>query len=391
MLPCMSFSRRNLICYAAIAAPSAALLPVLGRSQLRASEGATSILRFIPSSLHQGILDGSSKRDLSRYIQSGVDSGENLFFPGKASSKYAIDGQIQIRNHAQYLSSSGLVRLDFLGRAEDLNAIELLSGRRDGLSSSMTRQAQSIAGFRITGPEDAKYGSIIFVEEGTFFPRIERIFSESGVNRGYLGSLADSFLRVHCTTTSYVNDVTIRDCVFAGVRNAGDPNFPACGIWIEGCIEGRVENTKVFYFDECMRLGNADSATRNVQFMIFDQVQLEPTKPYDQADRQAALNIYLAHACNFRDCRFAVGNGADRVNSVAVRVSGIAKQIRFRDCSFQGFRRAQNLLEISESGAADGIYISGADIRDFVGDLTVNLGTARDIVFENSSILPPTI
>ena len=125
--------------------------------------------------------------------------------------------------------------------------------------------------------------------------------------------------------------------------------------------------------------------------MIFDQVQLEPTKPYDQADRQAALNIYLAHACNFRDCRFAVGNGADRVNSVAVRVSGIAKQIRFRDCSFQGFRRAQNLLEISESGAADGIYISGADIRDFVGDLTVNLGTARDIVFENSSILPPTI
>lgn len=390
MLSLMSISRRNLLRYAAVASPLAALSPVFGGSQLRASVGAASILRFIPTNLHQGILNGSSNRDLSRYIQNGVESGENLFFPGNATSKYAIDGQIQIRNHAQYLSSSGLIRLDFLGQAEELNAIELLSGRRDGLSPSQTRQAQSIAGFRITGPEDAKYGSMIFVEEGTFFPRIERIFSEAGTNRGYRGSLADSFLRVHGTTKSYVNDVTIRDCVFAGVRNAGNPRFPKCGIWIEGCIEGRVENTKVFYFDECMRLGNADSTSRNVQFMVFDQVQLEPTKPNDQVNRQAALNIFLANACNFRDCRFAVGNGPTRVNSVAVRVSGTAKQLRFRDCSFQGFRRAQTLLEISENGKADGIFISGADIRDFIGDLTVNHGSARDILFEASKILPPS-
>lgn len=383
----MHISRRNLIGKAALGSQLIASISVFGASALRAQEGATSVFRFIPSSLHQGILEGTSNRDLSQFIQSAIESGENLFFPGKASSKYTIDGQIQIRGHAQYLTSSGLIRLDLVGRDESSNAIEILSGRRDRQSSSETRQFQSISGFRITGPEDARYASMIFLEEGTFFPRIERIVSEAGNNRGYLGSLRDSFLRVHGTTNSYVNDLTVRDCVFAGVRNARNPQFPKCGIWIEGCIEGRVENTKVFYFDECMRLGNAQATSRNVQFMVFDQVQLEPTMPYDQADRQAALNIFLAHACNFRDCRFAVGNGPARVSSVAVRVSGTASQIRFRDCSFQGFRRARNLLEIAESASADGIFISGADIRDFTGDLVLNSESARDISLENSKVL----
>lgn len=378
----MPIDRRRLLGYGALTGAALTLAPTLCAAA-RAATGATSVLRFIPASLHQDIFDGTARQDLSRFIDSAVDSGENLYFPGKASSRYPIDGQIQIRQMAQYLTSSGLVRLDFIGRDVNANAIEILSGRRDLGSPDETRQAQSIAGFRVTGPEDARYASMIFVEEGTFYPRIERIFSEAGTNRGYFGQLRDSFLRVQGTATSYVNDVTIRDCVFAGVGNPANPHFPGCGIWIEGCIEGRVENTKVFYFDECMRLGNADGSSRNVQFMVFDQVQLEPTMPYDQADGQAALNIFLAHACNFRDCRFAVGNGPAKVSSVAVRVSGVARQIRFRDCSFQGFRRARNLLEVTAAGSAVDLIFTGADIRDFLGDWSVGRGRMDNIMFDS--------
>ncbi|NTZ41778.1 hypothetical protein G7A66_01480 [Altererythrobacter sp. SALINAS58] len=344
---------------------------------------------FVPAELHNSILNGSSNRDLSAFIGSAIESGENLYFPGNGSSRYTIDGQIKIRDHYQHLFSPGLVRLDFVGNSPSENAIEMLSGRRDGAPGDQTRQAQAITGFRLTGPSTASYASAIFVEEGTFFPSIQNVISEAGVGRGYLGQLSDAFLRINGNQTSYVNDVTVRDCVFAGVSNSSNPDYPACGIWIEGCIEGRIENTKVFYFNECMRLGAENGASRNVQFMVFDQVQLEPTKPTLQVDGQACLSIHLAVACTFRDCRFAVGNGPQRIDSVAIRISGVAQQIRFRDCSFQGFRRIRNVFEVLGQAEVLDIAVSGGDIRGFTGELALYRGTSEKISFDEVFVRSP--
>jgi len=348
--------------------------------------GSVSILDFIDPARHKAILDGTTTHDATMEIQSAIDSGENLLFPGSRASKYIVDGQLRMSQSYQRLFSNGWVRLDLRGSNPAANAIELLSTRRDSGAREVTREAQALEGFRLTGPRSASYASLVFVEEGTFSPSIQRIISSAGTNRGYFGELNDSFIRINGNERSYVNDVTIRDCLISGLENERNRGFPPCGIWIEGCIEGRLENTKVFYFDECMRLGDAEGLTRNVQHMVFDQVQLEPTKPSNVTDNQASLNIYTASACTFRDCRFDPGNGPGSENSVAVRVSngGLgARQVRFRDCSFQGMRHARHLCQVLPGAVVVDMMFSGGDIRSFKEGLVLDESGHAQIVFQS--------
>lgn len=386
-------SRRAILKYAAFAPLP---LGLTSGSWERHADAATrysgdhvSVLKFINQAYHSPILEGTSSRDISDQLQSAIDSGENLFFPGSGEARYVIDGALRLTTNYQRLFSDGFVRLDFRGSDASANAIELLSTRRDSGDDSAFRRAQHLSGFRLTGPPSASYGSMIFLEEGTFFPSIQRIYSDAGVNHGFLGRLADAFLRINGNERSYVNDVTIRDCVFCGIRSGGrDGNFPPVGIWVEGAVEGRAENTKLFYFDECMRLGDPVGRTRNVQHMVFDQVQLEPTKPGQVVDNQASLNIYSASACSFRDCRFTPGNGRGSANSVAVRISpgGFgARQVRFRDCSFQGMRNARTVCRILPGAAAEDVVFSGGDVRGFTGEPVQDESGRAQISFANGT------
>jgi hypothetical protein len=349
-----------------------------------ADTGHVSVLGFIDPARHAGILDGTTTSDVSRELQSAIDSGENLFFPGSGTAKYIVDGRLQMTRNYQRLFSDGWVRLDLRGTDPAANGIELLSTRRDRGDASATREAQALEGFRLTGPASARYASLIFVEEGTFAPSIQRILSAAGTDRGYFGALGDAFIRVNGNARSYVNDVTIRDCTISGIANPRRGGFPPCGIWIEGAIEGRIENTKLFYFDECMRLGDPAGRSRNVQHMVFDQVQMEPTKPTQVVDSQASLAIYYASACTFRDCRLDPGNGAGSENSVAVRVSPGgpgAQQVRFRDCSFQGMRHARNLCRVVKGAVVRDMVFSGGDIRGFTGKRVIDETGAAQITF----------
>lgn len=387
----MTTSRRNILkAWAAGAVPLAVGAPLAACSRSGGAQagnpGSVSVFDFIDHSHHSAILDGTTTHNAAAEIQSAIDSGENLFFPGGGASKYIIDGQLQMSLSYQRLFSDGWARLDLRGSDPTKNAIELLSSRRDTGSRRATREAQALEGFRLTGPDSARYASLIFVEEGTFSPSIQRIMSFAGTNRGYFGQLADSFIRVNGNNLSYVNDITIRDCVISGLENDRYNGFPPCGIWIEGCIEGRLENTKVFYFDECMRLGDSDGRTRNLQHMVFDQVQLEPTKPTSVVDNQASLNIYSASACTFRDCRFSPGNGPGSENSVAVRVSvgGFgARQMRFRDCSFQGLRQARYVCEIQPGATVVDMMFSGGDIRSFREGLLLDKSGNAQVTFQS--------
>lgn len=387
----MAVSRRNVLkSWATCAVPLTIGIPLIAcaRSDAEARNrnlASVSVLDFIHPGRHSAILDGTSTHDATSEIQSAIDSGENIFFPGSRASKYLIDGRLQMSLSYQRIFSDGWVRLDFRGSERGANAIELLSMRRDGGAPGGTREAQALEGFRLTGPSTARYASLIFVEEGTFSPSIQRIMSFSGVNKGYLGELTDSFIRVNGNERSYVNDVTIRDCVISGIANEETGGFPPCGIWIEGGIEGRVENTKVFYFNECMRLGDTEGRSRNLQHMVFDQVQLEPTKPTNVVDNQASLNIYSASACTFRDCRFNPGNGLGSENSVAVRISAGgfgAHQVRFRDCSFQGMRHAKYVCEVQAGATVVDMMFSGGDIRSFREGLLLDKRGHAQVTFD---------
>ena len=229
---------------------------------------------------------------------------------------------------------------------------------------------------------------MIFAENGAFYPTIERIISEAGQNRGYHGQLRDAFIRIEGNSESYVNDAIIRDCYLSGLEHPRNPGFPPVGIWIEGCIEGRVENCKLFYFDECLRLGRPDGTTRNVQYMLFDQVQMEPSKRTAQVGGQAGLVVHYAVACTFRDCRFAVGNGPQRVDSVPIRIEGVARQLRFRDCSFQGFRRSPAVVRASNRASVSDVGIQGGDIRDFLGAPVDDRSGRADIRFVEAPFRP---
>ena len=386
-------SRRNLLRFGALS-------PLVVQSAFSGSarsahavaegvDGHVSALRFIDPAYHSAILAGNSSKDLSNQLQSAIDSGENLFFPGSSEARYLIDGTLRLTTNYQRLFSDGFVRLDFHGRETSANAIELLSTRRDNDDQAVFRKAQSLAGFRLTGPQSARYGSMIFIEEGTFFPSLQRIYSDAAVNHGFLGPLAHSFVRINGNARSYVNDITIRDCFFAGIRPAGkSERFPPVGIWVEGAIEGRIENTKLFYFDECMRLGDPQGHTRNVQHMVFDQVQMEPTKPGQVVDRQCSLNIYSASACTFRGCRFTPGNGAGSSHSVALRVSpgGFgANEIRFRDCSFQGMGHARHVCHVLPGAVAKRLVISGGDIRGFAGQPVLDESGRGQVTFADGA------
>lgn len=339
---------------------------------------SVSVFDFIASSKHPAILDGTSTADVATELQSAIDSGENLHFPGRSAAKYLIDGQLKVSTDYQKLTGFG-ARLDFRGTDNTKNAIELLSTRRDA-GGSATRSGQSFGGFRLLGANSASYASLIFVEEGCFFPKIHDLQSDAGTNKGYFGSLVDAFIRVNGNASSYVNDVTIRDVnLHALVQNEVAGDFPDCGIWIEGCIEGRLENVKLFYFKECLRLGDAAGVSRNVQQMLFDQVQCEPTKPTDIVDDVHGVRIYQAADCTFRDCKLDPGNGAGSDNSRSVLFSpttaaSTPRNITFRDCHFQGFGNVDYAIEAEANASAYGIVIDGGTVNDFTDGIAINNG-----------------
>jgi len=326
-----------------------------------------SILRFIDPALHTNILNGASDVDLSAAFQSAVDSGESLIVPGNPGSRYLLDGRVQIRGDHQKVRGMG-ARLDLRGIDPTQNAIELLSTRRDS-GGSTTRSKQEFSGFRLIGDDTSSYGSLIFIEEGTFFPKVTDIISEAGANKGYFGLLADAAIRVHGLADTYVNDVTLRDIELHAIQQGSVLGaWPERGLWIEGCIEGRVENVKLFYYKSPMQLGDAAGVSRGVQHMIFDQVQCEPTKPTDIADNQNGVLIYTLADSSFRGCKLDPGNGVGTAGCAAVRFGTGGKgtqNVDFTDCSFQGFGNVDYAVVAEAGSSAYGVTVKGGTIIDF--------------------------
>lgn len=350
-------------------------------------DDTVSLFEFITPSLHSDILDGTSTTDVSAAIQSAIDSGENIFIPGAGAARYIIDGQIQISDNYQKLIGEG-ARLDFRGTDSSKNAIEILSTRRDTGSTSATRSLQEVAGFRILGATNSSYASIFFIEEGVTFPYVHDILSEAGTNRGYFGTLADSFMRINGNSTSYVNSPIIERVITHALTQAGVAgDYPPVGFWVEGAIEGRLYGCEAFYYDECFRLGDSTGTSRNVQNMRFIHCHAEPTKPADPVDGQDAIRIFAAFESRFDSCVIKPSNAAGTSNSRGVSFgagSDGARNVSFQNCDFQGLGYADYAFEVESGASAYGVKVLSGTLNDFALGRVLNSGGQCQIDFDES-------
>lgn len=265
-----------------------------------------SLSRFVPKGIRTDLMNGEHVGDVAAYINSALDSGENIVNPFRLA---AIAEPIRIKHDGQSFSGRGTYNneIRWLANEPALNMIELLSSRRDGGNPSQARTNQSISGALLSSAPGSSMANAIWVENGIFHSRIENLRLLN-----FHGEITEAAIKLDSGGgMSYPVGLAMRNVVITGINK--DPLQSAAipiGIWCESMIECEFDMVKVFNVSDAFVFGSPGNF-RAVLDSSFTRCHVEIGNRRGGANNATGFRFYSGSNLNFDGCKINAGINDD--------------------------------------------------------------------------------